>query len=195
MPVADPIIDDPVTPLSDKHVLFRLGKSWFSVPAIAVREVTIAPDLISVPGCHSSLEGLCRQQSEFIPVISLDAWFEIETTDRRGENNQLITLEGNSVWAIRVSEVTTLQSLETIASQEDRNDERSSSPVIGTAIFGDRVIRVLNPDRLYQFAAQSLEQQWAEKELDNHQQADHQQADHQRANQQSFTHSGSGDRR
>jgi len=156
----EPMVDRTDCTPSDKHVLFRSGQSWFSVPAVAVREITIAPDLASVPGCHRTLEGLCRQQSEFIPVISLDALLEVETTGKTQENNQLLTFAANTVWAIRIAEAAALESVETITSPEDRHDTTASSPVIGTAIFGDRVVRVLNPDRLYQLTAQALEQQW-----------------------------------
>ncbi len=153
---------------SDKHFLFRCGQAWFSVPAIAVREVTITPEVVSVPGCHPAIEGLCRQQSEFIPVISLAALLDLETTDTMHDHNQLMTLCGNNVWAIRIAEALALESLETLSSPEIRQDDSASSPIIGTAVQGDQIVRVLNPERLYQLTNQALEIQWSGRPTASH---------------------------
>ena len=145
---------------ADKHFLFRCEQSWFSVPATSVREVTVAPDFVTVPGCHHAVEGLCRQQSEFIPVISLAALLDLDSSHERQENNQLLTLLAGSVWAIRIAEAVGLEHLETIPSQELRTSDCGPSCVIGTSAFDEHVIRVLNPERLYQQAQRALEGQW-----------------------------------
>jgi chemotaxis signal transduction protein len=151
-------ITDP--PQSDKHFLFRCEQSWFSVPAVAVREVSVAPEFVTVPGCDEAVEGLCRQQSEFIPVISLGALLDLDRCDQRQENNQLLTLSTGAVWAIRIAEAAALEALETIPSQDFGRGDVVTSPVIGTAGFGEHVVRVLNPDRLYERTHQMLERQW-----------------------------------
>lgn len=145
---------------ADKHFLFRCEQSWFSVPAVTVREVTVAPDFVTMPGCHQAVEGLCRQQSEFIPVISLAALLDLDSSQERQENNQLLTLSTGAVWAIRIAEAAGLEHLDTIPSQELRPGDCGPSCVIGTSAFDERVIRVLNPERLYQQAQQALEGQW-----------------------------------
>ena len=145
---------------ADKHFLFRCEQSWFSVPAITVREVTVAPDFVTVPGCHSAVEGLCRQQSEFFPVISLAALLDLESSPERQENNQLLTLSTGAVWAIRIAEAVGLEHLDTIPSPDLRTGDCDPSCILGTTAFGEHVIRVLNPERLYQQAQHALEDQW-----------------------------------
>ena len=76
--------------LSDKHCVFRSGTSWFSLPAVSVREITIAPDLVPVPQCHASLAGLCHLRSEFIPVISLAALLDIDASVGSPIQNKLM---------------------------------------------------------------------------------------------------------
>ncbi len=145
---------------SDKQFLFRCEQSWFSVPAVSVREVSVAPEFVTVPGCHEVVDGLCRQQSEFIPVISLGALLNLDRGDERCGNNQLLTLSTGTAWAIRIAQAAALESLETIPSQDFRQGDAASSPVLGTAVFGEHVVRVLNPERLYQLAQQQLEGLW-----------------------------------
>ena len=145
---------------TEKQFLFRCEQSWFSVPAVAVREVTVSPEFVSVPGCHEAVEGLCRQQSEFIPVISLVALLDLECSRERQENNQLLTLSAGAVWAIRIAEAAALEALETIPSQEPRAIDADPSPVVGTSVFDEHVVRVLSPDRLYQQAQRALQDQW-----------------------------------
>ncbi len=147
---------------SDKHFLFRCGPSWFSIPAFCVREVSITPEVVHVPGCDPVLEGLCRKQSEFIPVISLAALLDLDTADCHQENHQLITLCGQQVWAIRIAEASALESLDTLSSPDLRSDD-AASPVIGTAVRGDQIVRVLNPEKLYQLTSQALEQAWSQR--------------------------------
>ena len=146
---------------SDKHFLFRCGQAWFSIPAFCVREVSITPEVVHVPGCHPVLEGLCRQQSEFIPVVSLAALLDLDAADCQQENHQLITICGQHVWAIQIAEASTLESLDTLSSPELRSDD-TASPVMGTAVRGDQIVRVLNPEKLYQLTSQALEQAWSE---------------------------------
>ena len=144
--------DDPSTASSEtvQHFLFRCSESWFAVPATSVRELTIAPEIVSVPGCHDALSGLCRQQSEFIPVIALDALLDFDAVDANEEMNQLLTLSGQNVWAFRINEAAGLETLDTVASPEPTGGDMSSYGIVGTAKLGERFVKVLNPDQLYQ---------------------------------------------
>lgn len=150
---------------TDRHFLFRCEQLWFSVPAINVREVTVAPEFFSVPGCHQVLEGLCRQQSEFIPVISLAALLDLDISEATQENNQLLTLSTGAIWAIRIAEAAGLEHLDTIPSQESRTVGCDQSCVIGTSAIDERVIRVLNLERMVQQAQRALEGHWNGRQL------------------------------
>ena len=152
---------------TDRHFLFRCEQSWFSVPAVNVREVTVAPEFVSVPGCHQVLEGLCRQQSEFIPVISLAALLDLDTSEATHENNQLLTLSTGAIWAIRIAEAAGLEHLDTIPSQESRTVGCDPSCVIGTSVIDEHVVRVLNPERMVQQAQRALEGHWNGRPLNS----------------------------
>ena len=145
---------------SDKHCVFRSGTCWYSLPAVSVREITIAPQFVAVPHSHSSLAGLCHLRSEFVPVISLSSLLEIEDRQVSQPNNKLMVLNGASVWALLIAEAAALESLETILAPESRMDDSHQSPVMGTAMFNDQILRVLDPNRLFRLAQQTLETTW-----------------------------------
>lgn len=144
---------------SDKHCVFRCGKSWFSIAADVVREITIAPTLVPVPQCHPALTGLCHLRSEFVPVLALDALLDVEAFDIV-DHNKLMVIEGRSVWAMRIAEAAAIESLETLVAPEARLDDGLQTPVIGTAMFRDSIARVLDPNGLVRLAQKALEDHW-----------------------------------
>lgn len=150
---------------SDKHCVFRSGTCWYSVPAVSVREITIAPQLVPAPQSHPSLAGLCHLRSEFVPVISLSSLIEVDDQKVSQPNNKLMVLNGTSIWALLIAEAAALESLETILAPESRMDDSHQSPVMGTAMFNDQILRVLDPNRLFRLAQQTLETSWNRSHL------------------------------
>lgn len=144
----------------DKHCVVRIGSSWFSVAADAVREITVAPELVPVPQCHPALAGLCHLRSEFVPVIALEALLDFEGNANPNDQAKLIVLEGQHLWALRIAEAASIESLETLVAPEMRMDDRNLTPVIGTAMFRDQIIRVLDPNLVFQLAQHALEDDW-----------------------------------
>ena len=144
---------------SHKHCVFRCGDSWFSIPAISVREIVVAPELVDVPGCHPSLFGLGHVRSEFVPVIAMTRLLDADPSSDLDANNCLLVLEGSSVWSFLISEAVALEPLETIVSPDLRT-EHTNSAVIGTAMFRGRIVRVLNPNELLTTAQHALDQYW-----------------------------------
>lgn len=153
---------------SDKHCIFRCDQSWFSLPAIAVREIAVAPDLVGVPNCHGSLAGLCHLRSEFIPVVSLPQLLSVESPETNELQSNLLVINGSSVWAIRIAEAAALESLETLVSPDLRMDDMTPSPVTGTAMFRDQIVRVLDPVSVLRMAQQSLERGWQSTKVSTH---------------------------
>jgi chemotaxis signal transduction protein len=149
---------------SDKHCVFRSGATWYSLPAISVREITIAPAMVNVPLSHRALAGLCHLRSEFIPVLLLSTLLEIEDQRITQSNNKLMVMNGtSSTWALLIAEAAALESLETIMSPESRLDDSHQSPVMGTAMFHDQIVRVLDPNRLFRLAQQMLDSTWSRR--------------------------------
>lgn len=145
---------------SDKHCLFRSGPSWFSVPAISVREISISPELVRVPDCHPALAGLCHLRSEFIPVLLLNSLLDIDTLVHSQPHNKLVVINGQGGWALLIAEAAALESLETLVTPEARSDDLNQSAIMGTSMYRGQVVRVLDPTRVYQLAQRVLEQFW-----------------------------------
>lgn len=147
------------TPSSNKHCVFRCGESWFSVPAVAVRQIVLVPELVKVPCCHEALAGLGRLRGEIVPVIALGKLLDMEQTSQSTSEACVLVLEGNCVWSLLISESIALESLETIVSQDARA-ESMNNLVIGTAMYRDRIVRVLNPAGLLATAQYTIDQFW-----------------------------------
>jgi chemotaxis signal transduction protein len=145
---------------TDKQCVVRIGSSWISVAADMVREITIAAELVAVPQCHRALAGLCHLRSEFVPVIALDALLDIDGVSQSRQQPKLLVLGGHSVWALRISEAASIESLETLVAPESRMDDGSPTPIIGTAMFRDQIVRVLDPNIVFRLAQQALEEHW-----------------------------------
>ena len=165
MTVADVRANSPTATMhdlsgSDKHCIFRCDRSWFSLPATSVSEIAIAPELVQVPNCHPSLAGLCHLRSEFIPVLSLTRLMNVDTKQTTETHGKLMVIHGSSVWAMLIAEAAALESLETLVTPDLRPDDLNPTPVTGTAMYREQIVRVLDPITLYRMAQQSLESHW-----------------------------------
>jgi chemotaxis signal transduction protein len=144
---------------SEKHCVFRCGASWYSVPAVAVRQIVVTPDVVQVPGCHRALVGLGRVRGEFIPILALGSLLEHDGHAEMLDGDCVLVLEGKCLWSLLISESIALESMETIVSQEARTDGAHNG-VIGTAMFQERIVRVLNPSGLLAAAQATLDEFW-----------------------------------
>ncbi|MEZ6154040.1 MAG: chemotaxis protein CheW [Pirellulaceae bacterium] len=149
---------------SDKHCVFRCGDAWFSVPAVAVRQLVVTPEIVKVPHCHRALVGLGRLRGEFVPIVALGRLLDIDPSNQLPTGDCLLVLEGKCVWSLLISESIALESLETIVSQEAKT-ESNNNVAIGTAMFQDRIVRVLNPSGLLARAQCVLDQYWSRAEV------------------------------
>lgn len=145
---------------SDKHCVFRCGQSLFSMPATSVREIIMMPSLVAVPNAHSSLAGLCHLQSEFMPVISLTALLNGSASDDPQSQYKLIVIQDANSWALRITEAIGLVPLETHVTSECRTDDAEHLAVMGTAMFQDQIVRVLDSTALYRCVRTALEDLW-----------------------------------
>lgn len=145
---------------AEKQCVFRVGSSWFSLLATAVREVTMAPDLVRVPGSHPALAGLCHVRNEFVPVVLLGPLLG-DAADAQPAARKMLVLSGSAGnWALLVEEVVALESLETLIDPDARSSDVGASAVMGTATCRDQVVRVLDPNSLYRRAEELLRSCW-----------------------------------
>ena len=145
---------------ADRHCVFRCYDNWFAINATAVREITFSPHLSIVPGSHSLLAGICHLRSEFLPVIRIDALLGDGPVDQCDDQKLLVLGSGTAPWAILISEVAALVALDTLTGGDMNVDDPISSVLLGTAMFGDEVVRVLDAHHLQQWSQRQLEHDW-----------------------------------
>ena len=145
--------------LSDKHCVFQCGDAMFSLPATAVREVTMMPTVVPVPLSHPSLSGIGNLRSEFLPVIDLEPLVGNQAR-LVAETGQLLVIESPlGSWAIAIDKVIAIDGIETHVDAGQRN-ENTISVLMGTASYDGKVISVLDVNGLQRIAQQTLEGQW-----------------------------------
>lgn len=147
--------------VSDKHCVFRVGTAWFSLLATSVREVTMTPDLVPVPGSHALLAGLCHLRNEFVPVVDLDPLVGGVANHRKAAGKMIVLSGTAGNWALLVDEMIALESLETLINPDARSSDSGAIAIIGTATFRDQVVRVLDPNSLYRRAEELLRSCWS----------------------------------
>lgn len=153
-------ITNPELETGDKHCVFRVGEGWFSIPATAVQEITLASEIVRVPGSHALLAGLCHVRSEFVPVLQLNALLQ-EAVIESDADQKLLVIEGTGGhWALLIDDVVALESLETLIHPDQRFDG-SASPILGTATCRDQIVRVLDPNGVFRLSQKSLLDSWA----------------------------------
>jgi chemotaxis signal transduction protein len=140
----------------EKYCILRKGESWFGVPAFMVREITLAENMVPVPGTPDILAGLCYMRSQFVPVLDLPA-LSPEGQDPASCTRQLLVLScAQGPWGLVVDEFETLAPLDVSVTGDPRGDDTWSAAVMGSSSYGDRVVHVLDPNALYRAAENAL---------------------------------------
>jgi len=140
----------------EKYCLLRRGESWFGVPAFMVREITLAENMVPVPGTPDILAGLCHMRCEFVPVLDVPA-LSLQRQAPASPAEKLLVLSGaQGPWGLIVDEVETLQPLEVAVTADARGDDPWSAAVMGSSTYRDRVVHVLDPNALYRAAENAL---------------------------------------
>ena len=92
-------------------------------------------------------------------MISLSGLLKIETRES-ADPTKLVVLGGAQPYGLLVEEATALESLETIIAPDLRGDDAGPTPVLGTAMYRDKIVRVLDPNGIFRMARQGLEGLW-----------------------------------
>jgi chemotaxis signal transduction protein len=140
-----------------EHCVFRRAHSWFALPALAVREVLFRTEIVAVPFSGDCITGLCHLRSEFLAAINLNGLLPEETSGYGAERQMIVVNGPEGPWALLVDEVDGLSNLETTSLSAGTEGGEEPGVVIARAVRGANVVQVLDPDRLYYAAAQSVE--------------------------------------
>lgn len=139
------------------YCVFRRGLTWLALPAMSVREALPQPEMVFVPGTPKTFEGLCHVRSEFIAVLNLD--YVLATQSHSRDQIMLVLDDCDGPWGLLVDEVSSLVPLEVSDAPDDAFSE-SPSAVIGWATARDRVIQVLDQNRIRETATHELAAIW-----------------------------------
>ena len=143
-----------------KHCVFRCAGNWFSLPATAVRELRLAPERVAVPGSPAELAGLCHLRSEFLPVLRLNVLLGGPASGRSDDQKLLVIAGSSCNWALLITDVVALESLETLVDPSAPVTGRQSAAVRGTATFRDQIVRVIDPAALHRHIQETLDSCW-----------------------------------
>lgn len=140
----------------DRYCIFRAAGGTFGVSALSVREIAERPPLVRAPGAPGLFVGLCHFRNEFLPVLDLPEFVETNGADS-GEAGSLLILSGpEGNWALLIDRGLALEALEIAYSASGSE----SQELVGTASYRDEIVRVLDPDRLYEQAVSMGERGW-----------------------------------
>lgn len=169
-----------------KYCVARSGTESYAIAADVIREITMVPPSILVPGCQPILVAMGHLRNEFLPIVSLAQLLQVGHHWAQGVvasegafiaphwnvGTRMLVIQGECCrWGVLIEGVPTLQSLElcmtselTLPSTETFSDNAShnssTQPVIATAFHSDGIIRVLDPLRLYRRAEEILRRAW-----------------------------------
>ena len=145
----------------EKYCVVRRGTSWFALPAVSVREVCSGATTVPIPRSHPALAGLCHVRSEFLAVLSLVDLAGDQGTPLRRDESLLVMTGPSGPWALLVDEVAAIASLEVSIAVDVTATEGWTNAILGSATYQDKVVRILDPNRLYRLAERQLRDAWA----------------------------------
>ena len=149
---------------SDRYCVFQTGSSWFALPALSVREVSVRPKVDAVPRSDAVLAGICHIRNEFLPVVSLRALSGETDASATAEQQMLVIVGLDGPWGLLIDRAVALEPLETSFAADSELADGWPGALTGSASHGDEVVRVLDPDRLYRLVVNVLERSWNETE-------------------------------
>lgn len=146
---------------SERYCVFQSGGSWFGIPALAVRRIVPRPEITPSPHSDPILKGICHIQNEFIAVVSLQALTQIQYETSPDTEQQLLTILGpRGPWGLLIDEAVSLAVLETSISTFSSHQDQWSKVTLGSATFQNQVLRILDPNAIYSYAAKLLDMYW-----------------------------------
>ncbi len=128
------------------HLLVRVGEQICAVPVAAVRRVVRALTVHPLPGARAELAGLAEFAGEPLPVLDLGRLIgapigphplfpvTVVVWSRTADGREAIGLAADE--ALEVVDLSASSWLP------------AAGFLIGEALFGDRIVRVLDPDQL-----------------------------------------------
>jgi purine-binding chemotaxis protein CheW len=137
--------------MDDQLLIFTLAGESYGVGVSYVQSIMQLPPITIVPGAARSIEGVINLRSAMVPVVDLRARFELPPAPE-GHKKVVVVIElgGLAIGMIvdRVTDVTKV-SADLIEPPSPLLNGGSNAFVCGLARLGDRVIILLDLDRIF----------------------------------------------
>ena len=137
--------------MDEQLVIFNLAGESYGVGVGYVQSIMQMPPITVVPGAASSIEGVINLRSAMVPVVDLRVRFELPPApDGQKKVAVVIELGGLAIAMIvdRVTDVTKVTA-DLIELPSPLLSSGSNAFVRGLARLGDRVIILLDLDRIF----------------------------------------------
>lgn len=142
------------------HCIFRANGAAFGVPAIAVREIIPRPLISKVPDAPVPVAGLTHLRTEFLPVLTAAVLLDTNVASSSECGHLMVLIGPDGPWGLLIDRGLAMEPLEISLADDVHGDVQNSEIVIGTASFGDEVIRVINSDAIYCSVRELLLDHW-----------------------------------
>ena len=139
---------------SERYCVFQCADRWYGVPALSVRSIVPLPPVTPTPHSDPILKGIVHLQNEFIPVVNFRSLTEIQYDQNETTDQQLAVLLGpEGPWGLSIDRAETLASLEVAFTEIANEQDRWSKAVLGSASYQNRILQILAPIALYEYAS------------------------------------------
>ncbi len=146
---------------SERYCVFQCADRWYGVPALSVRSIVPLPPVTPTPHCDPILQGIVHLQNEFIPVVNFRSLTEIQYDQNETTDQQLAVLLGpEGAWGLSIDRAETLASLEVSFTEIANEQDRWSKAVLGSASYQNRILQILAPIALYEYASSLIGGFW-----------------------------------
>lgn len=146
---------------TETYFVFRAGEAMYALPATSVREVARPPRVITVPHSSSILSGLCQLRNELLPVFEIESLLGGTAKNAADDVSQLLVINGHEgPWALLIHRAIGLEPIEIASSTEGDWNDVWSRVFVGTGSHSQGIVKVLDPQNLYQLISQTLQHFW-----------------------------------
>jgi purine-binding chemotaxis protein CheW len=137
-----------------KHLVFRLGREFYGLPVLKVREIIRLMDITPVPNMPAYIKGVINLRGKLVPVMDLRIRFDLAAREF-GETTCLVVVQVKSAAAGShmgfivdgVEEVLSL-SAEEMEKTPEFGAQLSAEYLPGMANVKNKVIALLDIDRV-----------------------------------------------
>jgi len=138
----------------DSYILFTVGGTTYALPTSDVRHMEMVEDVTRVPNAPSYVDGVVFSRGQVVPVVNLRARFGFDRAPYDLRTRLLVVQTGARVLGLVVDAAREFVTIPPASVQPPHEALAGMSGryVEGIASMGDRLVLILNLDRIVNFA-------------------------------------------